>query len=80
MSSLRIFGIELCRTNSMGGLRDFDVETPWVDSRAIHKLGASSWVSDEVIEFVAVLKRQWLLYNLCEDLPPTCWPFIIPKT
>ena len=23
-----------------------------------------------------MLKRQWLLY----ELPPMCWPFIIPKT
>ena len=38
------------------------------------------WVSDEVSKFVGVLKRQWLLYDLFEDLPPTCWPFIIPKT
>ena len=34
----------------------------------------------EVSKFVGVLKRQWLLYDLSEDLPPTCWPFIIPKT
>ena len=27
-----------------------------------------------------MLKRQWLLYDLCEDLTPTCWPSIIPKT
>ena len=31
-------------------------------------------------KFVGVLKRQWLLYDLLEHLPPTCWPFIIPKT
>ena len=37
-------------------------------------------VSDEVTKFVGVLKRQWLLYDLSGDLPPTCWPFIIPKT
>ena len=37
-------------------------------------------VSDEVTKFVSVLKRQWLLYDVFEDLPPTCWPFIIPKT
>ena len=36
-------------------------------------------MSDEVTKFVEVLKRQWLLYAFCEDLPPTCWPFIIPK-
>ena len=30
--------------------------------------------------FVAVLKRRWLLYDLSEELPPTCWPFTIPLT
>ena len=43
-------------------------------------LGPPPLVSDEVTKFVGVLKRQWLLYDLLEDLPPTCWPFIIPKT
>ena len=38
------------------------------------------WGSDEVTKFVSVLKRQWLLYDLFEALPPTRWPFIIPKT
>ena len=27
-----------------------------------------------------MLKRQWLLYDLFEDPPQTCWPFIILKT
>ena len=62
------------------GLRDFDVEAPWVDSRGKARPGAPPWVSDEVTKFVGVLKRQWLLYDLSEELPPTCWPFIIPKT
>ena len=62
------------------GLRDFHVEFPWVDARGNDRPGASAWVSDEVHKFVAVLKRQWLLYDLSEDLPPTCLPFIIPKT
>ena len=63
-----------------GGVRDFDVETPWVDTRGIDRPGAPTWVSDEVREFVFVLKQKWLLYDLSEDLPPTYWPFIIPKT
>ena len=55
MSSPRIFGIGPCRAISMGGgLRGFDVETPWEDSRGIRRPGASLWVSDEVTEFVAV--------------------------
>ena len=62
------------------GLRDFDVEAPWVDARGNDRPGAPPSVSDEVTKFVAVLKRQWLLYDLSEDQPPTCWPFIIPKT
>ena len=37
-------------------------------------------MSDEVSKFVGVVKRQRLLYHLSEDLPPTCWPFIISKT
>ena len=60
--------------------RDLDVEAPWVDSRGNARPGAPPWVSDEVTKFVGVLKRQWLLYDLSEDVPPTCWPFIIPKT
>ena len=62
------------------GLRDFDGETPCVDGRGNARPGAPPWVSDEVTKFVGVPKRQWLLYGLSEDLPPTCWPFIIPKT
>ena len=62
------------------GLRDIDVETPWVDRRGNARPGAPPWVSDEVTKFVGVLKRQWLLYVLWEELPSTCWPFIIPKT
>ena len=62
------------------GLRDFDVETPWVDGRSNARPGAPPWVSDEVTKFVGVLKSQWLLYDLSEDLALTCWPFIIPKT
>ena len=62
------------------GLRDFDVEAPWVDAQGNDRPGASPWVSNGVHKFVAVLKRQWLLYDLSEDLPPTCRPFIIPKT
>ena len=27
-----------------------------------------------------MLKRQWLIYDLSREQPPTCWPFIIPKT
>ena len=42
--------------------------------------GCSPLISNEVHKFVTVLKRQWLLYDLSEDLPPTWWPFIIPKT
>ena len=30
------------------GLRDFDVETPWVDARGNDRPGAPSWVSEEV--------------------------------
>ena len=56
------------------GLRDFDVENPWVDDRGNGRPGGPPWVSDEVTKFVGVLKRQWLLYDLSEDLPPTCWP------
>ena len=62
------------------GLRDFDVEAPWVDARGNARPGAPPWVLDEVSKFVGVLQRQWLLYDLSKDLPPTCWPFIIPKT
>ena len=62
------------------GLRDFDVEVPHVDARGNDRSGAPPLVSDEVHNFVAVLKRQWLLYDVSEDLPPTCWSFIIPKT
>ena len=62
------------------GLRDFDVEALWVNARVNDRLGAFARVSDEVRKFLAVLKRQWLLYDLSEDLTPTCWPFIIPKT
>ena len=62
------------------GLRDFDVETPWVDVPGNERPGAPSGVSDEVSKLVTVLKRQWLLYDLSDDLSPTCWPFIIPKT
>ena len=62
------------------GLRDFDVEAPWVDARGNDRPGAPPWVSNEVHKFVPVLKRQWLLYDLSEDLPSTCWPLIIPKT
>ena len=29
---------------------------------------------------MSLLKRQWLLYDLFEELPTTCWPFVIPKT
>ena len=56
------------------------MEAPWVYDRGNARPGAPPWVSDEVSKFVGVLKRQWLLYDLSEDLPPTCWPFIIPKT
>ena len=63
----------------MGGLKNFDVEAPWMDSRGFCRPGASSWVSVQV-NLVVVLKRQWLLYDLSEDLPPMCRPFIIPKT
>ena len=38
------------------------------------------WVSEEVCKFVSLLKRQWLLYDLFEEPPTTCWPFLIPKT
>ena len=62
------------------GLREFDVEARWVDDRGNAQPMAPPWVSDEVSKFFGVLKRQWLLYELCEDLPRTCWPFIIPKT
>ena len=62
------------------GLLDFNVEAPWVDGRGNARPPPPPWVSDEVTKFVGVLKRQWLLYDLSEDLPPTCWPFIIPKT
>ena len=53
----------------MGLWRDFDVESPWVDARGNDRLGASTWVFGEVQDFVAVLKCQWLLYDLSEDLP-----------
>ena len=56
------------------------MEAPWVDARGNDRLGAPPWVSTEVRKFVAVRKRQWLLYDLSEDLPPTCWPFIVLKT
>ena len=56
------------------------METPWVDARGNDRPRAPPWVSDEVSKLISVLKRQWLLYGLSEDLPPTCWPFIIPKT
>ena len=56
------------------------MEAPWVDDRGNARPAAPPWVSDEVTKFVGVLKRQWLLYGLSEDLPPTCWPFIVPKT
>ena len=57
------------------------MKAPWVDARGNDRPGAPPWVSNEVWKFVAVLKRQWLLYNLFEELPPpTCWPFIITKT
>ena len=62
------------------GLQDFDVEAPWVDGRGNARPGPPPWASDELTKFVEVLIRQWLLYDLSEDLPPTCWPFIIPKT
>ena len=61
------------------GLRSFYAGAPWVDSPGFNRPGASSWVSDEVTRFVAVLKRQWLLYGLSEVLPFTCWPFIIAE-
>ena len=47
-----------------------------MDSRGFERPGASFWVSGFV---VVVLKRQWLLYDLAEELAPTCWPFNIPK-
>ena len=50
-----------------------------MDSRGFCRPGASSWVSDEVTEFVAVLKHQWLPHDLSEDMPPMCWLVIIPK-
>ena len=53
-------------------LRDFDVETPQVDARGTERPGAPPCLSDGVSKFVSVLKRQWLLYDLFEDLPPTC--------
>ena len=61
-------------------LRDFDVEIPWVNGRGNARPGAPPWVSNEVTKFVGVLKRQCLLYDLSEDLPPTFWPFMIAKT
>ena len=78
--SRRIFGSRRCRRFYGQGLRDVDVEAPWVDDRDNARPGPPLWVSDEVTKFVGVLKRQWLLYDLSGDLPPTCWPFIIPKT
>ena len=56
------------------------MEAPWVDDRGNARPAAPPCMSHEVSKFVGVLKRQWLLYDLSEDLPPTCWPFIIPKT
>ena len=40
------------------GLRDFDVEAPWVDAWGNDRPGAPPWVSNEVTKFVSVLKRQ----------------------
>ena len=62
------------------GLREFDLETPWVDVGGNDRPRAPAWVSNEVSKFVSVLKRRWLLYDLSEDLPPSCCTFIIPKT
>ena len=66
------------------GLRDFDVEAVWIDARGNDRPSAPPppppWVSEDVSNFVSVPQRQWLLFILSEDLPPTCWPFIIPKT
>ena len=40
-----------------GGLKDFNVETPWVDACGANKPGAPAWVSDEVTELISVLKK-----------------------
>ena len=56
-------------------LREFDVETPWVDDGGNAWPRPPPWVSDEVLPTL-----QWLLYDLPDDLPPTCWLFIIQKT
>ena len=51
-----------------------------MDSRGFNRPAASSWVLDEVTKFVALLKCQWRLDDLSEELPPRCPPFIKPKT
>ena len=56
------------------------METLWVDARGDDRPGPPPWVSDEVSTFVSVLTRQRLLYDLCGNVPPTCRPFIIPRT
>ena len=45
---------------------------PGVDARGNAQPGAPPWVFDGVSKFFGVLKRQWLLYDLSQDLPPTC--------
>ena len=53
------------------GLRDFDVETHLDDARGKDIPRSPPLVSDEVSKSVSVLKRQWFLYDLSEELPPT---------
>ena len=62
------------------GLRDFDVESSWMDAWGDHKSGTSTWIFDEVQQFVTALKRQGLLHEIFQYMPGICRRCMIPKS
>ena len=62
-----------------GGLRDFDVEREWQDGERVVR-GASRWVSPHVQRIVQALRGGGGLRGDRRPPPPTCYPFVIPKS
>ena len=62
-----------------GGLRDFSVEESWEDGDRVVK-GASRLVSWKAECLVCALRGAGVYQVPPDPLPPTCYPFVIPKS
>ena len=61
------------------GLADFNVEAAWQDGARQLK-GMSHWVSPHVERLVRVLQGVGVYEVPCKSLPPTWYPFVVPKS